>query len=664
MKKIFILLFFIVLITCLFPLSDVMAQKDLKAVKVGVYDNPPKIYRDEKGEIKGFWADIVNYIAKNENWDLTYVYGSWDEGLARLQNGDIDLMVDVAVSEDRKQKYDFNNETGLISWGMFYTKKGAKLNSFIDLQNKNIAVLKSGILYSGSGGLTDILTSFGITANIIDVTAYGDVFKLLDSGRADVGVVNWFYGVANEDKFNVERTSIIFQPSDLKFALKKGDEKNGYLISVLDLYLEKMKENKNSAYYQAINKNFGKYIQKVEVTPRWWNGFLVGFGIFLMLIAITLLLTKRYQNSLNREINKRIRDIKESEEKYSAVVSQAQDGIVIVQDQVIKYANKAVSIIGYNDKEILGMPFIKMIAPEEQKKVSDSYNKRVTGEKVEAVYETKLAHKNGANIDVEFSSGLIKYENRPAVLVMVRDITERKKMETKLKELDALKSKFIEIVAHQLRTPLNVIRWSLESLLSGAQFKLEEAAKGSVYNSLNADIEVINRIDDLLKALDIEEGRLVHLNKKPISLENLCESIMIEAKKRCAIKKINCFYEHPKDSLPIVEVDNDRIRAIFEKIINNAILYTKENGKISISLKQIRDKIRFEVTDNGIGIPKSEQKSIFSRFYRATNATPMQPNASGLGLFIAKYFAEQHGGKIDFESEEGKGTTFWFDLPV
>jgi len=123
--------------------------------------------------------------------------------------------------------------------------------------------------------------------------------------------------------------------------------------------------------------------------------------------------------------------------------------------------------------------------------------------------------------------------------------------------------------------------------------------------------------------------------------------------------------KYANKAIKIIEnVDNDKIRAIFEKLIDNAIFYTKEKGKISVSLKEVRDKIRFEVIDNGIGSPKYEQEYIFLRFYRATNATPMRPDASGLGLFIAKYFAERHGGKISFESEEGEGTTFWFDFPL
>ena len=518
--------------------SAFAVETDSKTVRVGVYDNSPKIYKDANGDIKGFWADITNYIAQKENWNLVYVYGTWDEGLARLEKGEIDLMVDVAVSDERKAKYDFNNESALLSWSIVYTRKDFDIKSFKDLEGKSIAIMKSSVHYTAPLGLKNVLTSFGVTSNIVDVKSMDEVFKLLDNNQADAGVVNWNFGVSNEDKYKVTRTGIIFNPSELNYALPKNGAKNSYLINVLDYRLRELKNNPDSIYYQSINTNFAKSLGAVEVLPKWLNLFLIVAGVLLIIIAAIFLLMRQYQKTLRREIDKGIRDIKESEEKYSAVINQAQDGIVIVQDQVIKYANKAINIIGYDDKEVLGMPFIKMIAPEEQKKVAESYGKRITGGKAEAIYETKLAHKNGTVIDVEFSSGVINFAGKPAILVMVRDITERKKLEIRFKELDALKSKFIEIVAHQLRTPLNVIRWSLESLLSGTNFKLEEAAKGSVYNSLNADIEVINRIDDLLKALDIEEGRLVHLNKKPVSLEGLCESIMVEAKKDVTLKKL------------------------------------------------------------------------------------------------------------------------------
>lgn len=134
MKKILIAIF-ICLQFCCFS-SAFAAETDSKTVKVGVYDNSPKIYKDANGTIKGFWADITNYIAQKEGWNLIYVFGTWDEGLARLEKGEIDLMVDVAVSDARKEKYDFNNETALLSWSIIYTRKDFDIKSFKDLEGK------------------------------------------------------------------------------------------------------------------------------------------------------------------------------------------------------------------------------------------------------------------------------------------------------------------------------------------------------------------------------------------------------------------------------------------------------------------------------------------------------------------------------------------------
>jgi two-component system cell cycle sensor histidine kinase/response regulator CckA len=331
--------------------TQVTAQ-ERQNIRIGVYDNYPKIYRDDAGQIKGFWVDITNEIAKKENWNITYVFGTFDQGLERLRTGQLDLMVDVAISSERQQQYDFNNEYVLSGWAAVYTRNGIHVNSYPDLADKKIAVVKSDIHNTGPAGIKATLSSFGINAKFIEFNSYEDVFKALDSSQADAGVVSGLYGAINDNKFNLTHTGIIFNPT-------------------IDSNLLAMKKDPGSVYYSSIDENLGRFTREVDKIPTWFYIVTITAVGLLALVSAVVLGMRQYQKKLQSEIKNRIGQIKDNEEKYSAVVNQAQDGIAIIQNEKIIFANRAINIIGYPEKEVIGKRITDLLAPE--KKESRKY---------------------------------------------------------------------------------------------------------------------------------------------------------------------------------------------------------------------------------------------------------------------------------------------------
>ena len=243
------------------------------------------------------------------------------------------------------------------------------------------------------------------------------------------------------------------------------------------------------------------------------------------------------------------------------------------------------------------------------------------------------------------------------------DITEQQKAEKQVGELDTLKNKFISIVSHQLRTPLSVARWNLESVLSSEGIKSDPDNEPLVRVSHQATSEVIGRIGDLLTALDIEEGK-IRIENEDVDFGDILSGVMGDVAQLCKAKDVQCRGVVVKVKMPIVKADPTKLRIALQKIVGNAVQYSKAGGEVGATVKEIDGRLRAEVFDKGVGIPKSEQHRVFNRFFRASNASAIVQDASGLGLYIAKYYIEANGGKIGFESEEGKGSKFCVELPI
>lgn len=233
----------------------------------------------------------------------------------------------------------------------------------------------------------------------------------------------------------------------------------------------------------------------------------------------------------------------------------------------------------------------------------------------------------------------------------------------KLGELDAAKSDFISVAAHQLRTPLTGIKWSYTALLDKETGPLNADQKEIAEKGLSAIDQAINLINDLLNVAHLEEGKLDFVFKRQ-SLIPIIKKAVDGIKLITEEKKITVTSKIPSAAgFPELNIDADKMALAIANLLDNAVKYTPVGGRIDFSVGQDQGLVKISVQDSGIGIPKSQKGRLFTKFFRADNATKVQTDGTGLGLFMVKNVVDRHGGKIIVESEEGKGTTFIITLP-
>jgi len=231
------------------------------------------------------------------------------------------------------------------------------------------------------------------------------------------------------------------------------------------------------------------------------------------------------------------------------------------------------------------------------------------------------------------------------------------------REVERLKTEFVSLAAHQLRTPLSSIKWTLQAFLEGDLGSLTNEQKEFISRTYASNEKMISLINDLLNLTRIEEGRYLY---KPslVQLEDVVESIVKWYQEEAKRRGIALIYKCVGKDFPKVLADEEKIRLAAQNLIDNALRYTREGGKVTVFLKHDTENIEISVQDTGIGVPDEQKQRIFERFFRAENARKVDTQGSGLGLYLAKNIVEAHGGKIWFESQENKGATFTFSIPI
>ncbi len=244
----------------------------------------------------------------------------------------------------------------------------------------------------------------------------------------------------------------------------------------------------------------------------------------------------------------------------------------------------------------------------------------------------------------------------------VRDRTEElTRANAELQELDKRKSEFLSIAAHQLRTPLSGIKWTLSMFIKGEVGSISNEQKVLLMKSYEGNERLISLVNEMLQANRIERG-VLPLKMVSTQLLDLIDNVLYEILPTASNANVSIRFDHRDDTFPPLMVDPEKMREVFQNLLENAVKYSRPGGEIVISMSRAGNGAQFAIKDSGIGIPNDEQVNIFSRFFRARNAKKVDPNGTGLGLYIVKNIIEMHNGKVWLESSEDKGTTFYFTL--
>ncbi|KKR21677.1 MAG: Signal transduction histidine kinase [Candidatus Moranbacteria bacterium GW2011_GWA2_39_41] len=229
-------------------------------------------------------------------------------------------------------------------------------------------------------------------------------------------------------------------------------------------------------------------------------------------------------------------------------------------------------------------------------------------------------------------------------------------------KLNKMKTEFVSVASHQLRTPLSAIRWETELLLSKFSCGLDAKQCKGIETINTLATRMTRLVNDLLDVTRIDQGRLI-LKKEKVDMMKIVDETIANFLPLAKVKNLHIMV-NKKNKKSTVVADKEKIKLVLENLLSNSIKYTPNRGKIEVSLAVVEGFLVFSIRDNGVGIPKEQQNHVFSKFFRSDNAVRYQTEGTGLGLYIAKNIVEQLGGKIWFQSIEEVGSVFSFSLPL
>jgi PAS domain S-box-containing protein len=369
-------------------------------------------------------------------------------------------------------------------------------------------------------------------------------------------------------------------------------------------------------------------------------------------------------SSFIRDISRRKaaeKALAESEAKYRKVVENVNEGILVTAAGRILYANpRALELTGLDDETAKSKPFIEFIHADDRERVLGNHLRRLKGEAVENHYQFRVIHRNGDVRWLEISAVVFEWQNAPATLNFLIDVTERRQIEQDMRaalarerELSELKSRFVAVASHEFRTPLAAILSSIE-LLDDYGARLPDDERKEIVGLVKTAVARMNKmVDQVLLTSRLESGKFA-FEPAPRNVADLLVQVAAEMDQA-----------HPQSARIAMRcegveqnrlVDAKLVSHILVNLLGNALKYSPPDSAVTCTAAAEGERLLLSVTDRGIGIPAADLPRLFESFHRGTNVGNIQ--GTGIGLHIVKECVELHRGTIEVQSTAGGGATF------